>query len=155
MPTPGLWSLAFEDLPDFDYADVAVAVIPAHAGTDPAAWAHHLFSPAGMPRWVATAMRARQRLVPLLGIPPAARGAFAVRRVVGDEALIAVDDRHLDVRIGVGVDAGAGLARVVTAVRLKGWRGRVYFTPVRWVHPLVVHAMLRHTGQAMAAARPR
>lgn len=48
-------------------------------------------------------------------------------------------------RCGVAYDAGARLLRVTTVVRLKGWRGRLYFAPVRVLHPLVVHAMMVRT----------
>ncbi|GAA1686876.1 hypothetical protein GCM10009792_03410 [Microcella alkalica] len=69
----------------------------------------------------------------------------------GDEALLSIEDRHLGFRVGVGVDARARLVRVVTAVRLKGWRGRVYFAPVRLAHPLVVDAMLARACRRLAA----
>src|SRR5690606_18779294 len=62
--------------------------------------------------------------------------------------------RHLDFRCAVGVDAGAGLVRITTAVRLHGWRGHVYFTPVRLVHPAVVDAMARRASR-QPARRPR
>jgi hypothetical protein len=85
----------------------------------------------------------RQLLVPLIGVPRGGRDVFAVSRVQDGEALISVDDRHLDFRAGVGVDTEARLVRVTTVVRLEGWRGRVYFAPVGVVHPVVVQSMLR------------
>ena len=54
-------------------------------------------------------------------------------------------------RVGVGVDAQGGLVRVTTVVRLKGWRGRLYFLPVRLLHSMVVHALLRAACQRLAA----
>ena len=40
MHTPVFWSMAFDEIADPDYADVAVGVLPAHATADPAAWTH-------------------------------------------------------------------------------------------------------------------
>ncbi|MEV4176480.1 DUF2867 domain-containing protein [Nonomuraea sp. NPDC049709] len=152
MRTPVYWSSALEDIPAPDYADMTIGVLPAGAPEDPRAWAEGIFSPAVMPRWVIAALAVRQAVVPLLGIRRAPRDTFRVERVEGEEALIVADDRHLDFRCGVAVDAAARLVRVTTTVRLKGWRGRVYFWPVRLAHPIVVHAMLRSAQRRLAAA---
>ena len=149
--TPSFWSLAFADIPAPDYADMSIGVLPDGATTDPAVWASTLFSLKTMPRWIVAAMAVRQLVVPLIGVSSAPRDVFRVVRVEGDEALLSFDDRHLDFRVGVGVDRVNGLVRVVTAVRLKGWRGRVYFAPVRFAHPIVVHSMLKRTQNVLAA----
>lgn len=143
------WSLALRDVPAPDYADAVIAPLPPGAPTDPAVWARAVFSPAAMPRWVLAALALRQVFVPLLRIPPAPRDTFAVDEVAGDEALVAHDDVHLDFRCGVAVDAQARLVRVTTAVRLHGWRGRLYFAVVRPVHPVVVTAMLRRARRRL------
>jgi hypothetical protein len=148
---PEYWSIAFDDLPAPDYADMTIGVLPPGASANPEVWAHTLFSRRTMPGWVAVAMAVRQVLVRIIGVPPAPRDTFAVRRVDGDEALLAYDDRHLDFRLGVGVDAASRLVRVTTVVRLKGWRGRLYFAPVRLAHPLVVHSMLTRAQRALGA----
>ncbi len=140
---PAFASLALRDVPRPDYCDVLVVPLPPGAGTDPAAWARAVFDVRRGPRWVRALLTLRQGAVRLLGLRPAPRDTFDVREVVGEEALLAADDRHLDFRVGVGVDTRAGLLRVTTAVRLHGWRGRVYFAPVRVAHPLVTAAMLR------------
>ncbi len=150
MLQPRYWSLALEDIPAPDYADMSIAVLPTGASEDPAEWARRLFSPESMPAWVRLAMGLRQLLVPIIGIPRAGREIFTVRNVEGDEALLSVDDVHLDFRCGVGVDLETRLVRVTTTVRLKGWRGRLYFLPVRIAHPLVVHAMLTRAQRQLA-----
>jgi len=152
MTQPAFWSLTLVDIPDPDYADMAIAVLPAHATADPAAWARSMFSLRSMPRWIFAALAVRQLLSPLMGVPRAGRNVFWVDRVEGDEALISADDVHLDFRVGVGVDEAAGLIRVVTTVRLKGWRGRLYFLPVRVVHPLIVRAMIRRSQRLLSGA---
>jgi Protein of unknown function (DUF2867) len=139
-----------DDLPAPDYADMIIGVLPPGAPTDPAVWARSLFSVRTMPRWIVVAMGVRQLAVRFIGIPPAPRDTFTVRRIVGDEALISFDDRHLDFRAGVGVDAATSLVRITTAVRLKGWRGRFYFAPVRIAHPLVMQSMLKRSQKLLA-----
>ncbi|UZN04031.1 DUF2867 domain-containing protein [Cellulomonas sp. S1-8] len=148
---PSFVSLALRDLPRPDFCDVTVVPLPADAATDPAAWALAVFDVARGPRWVAALMGVRQAAVRLLGLTPAPRDTFAVREVQGEEALLAFDDRHLDFRVGVGVDTERHLLRVVTAVRLHGWRGRVYFAPVRLAHPVVTEAMMRSAVRRRAA----
>lgn len=106
-----------------------------------------------MPWWVNALMGLRAALVPLIGLRSAPEGVFEVTEVVGDEALMVFDDDHLEFRCAVGVDRGAGLVRLTTVVRLHGWRGHVYFTPVSLLHPLVVNAMLRRTRRLLTPSR--
>jgi hypothetical protein len=138
---PRFTSTTFDDIPRPDYADVTVVPLPPGATTDPAEWARTVFGRASIPVWVKALFVLRQGAVRLLRIPPGAPDVFAVRRVVGEEALLAADDVHLDWRCGVGVDPGAGLVRVTTTVRLHGARGRLYFAPVRLAHPTIVRSM--------------
>ncbi|MDH6279747.1 DUF2867 domain-containing protein [Prescottella agglutinans] len=142
MPRPSFWSLALEDIPRPDFVDVVAAPLPPGATDDPRVWAQTVFAGDSSPVWIRLAFALRQLLAPLIGVPRGGRDIFAVARVEDGEALISVDDRHLDFRAGVAVDTDAGLVRVTTVVRLKGWRGRVYFAPVRVVHPVVVQSML-------------
>ena len=143
------WSLALRDIPRPDFADAAIAPLPGGAPTDPRVWAEEMFGLRSMPAWVAAALAVRQAVVPLLGIDRAPRDTFAIREQVDDEVLMAADDTHLDFRCAVAVDPVARLVRVTTTVRLHGWRGRVYFAPVRLVHPIVVHAMLTRAGRRL------
>lgn len=152
MPEPLFRSRVFDDIPSPDYADMAIAPIPAGATLDPEQWALAVFDVRSMPLWLRGAMGARQALAPLIGVRRAGRDIFDVHSVRGEEALLKADEPHLDFRVGVGVDAERRLVRVVTAVRLKGWRGRVYFAPVRLAHPLVVESMLRRASRRLAAA---
>ncbi|UYN83394.1 MAG: DUF2867 domain-containing protein [Microcella sp.] len=149
---PVFRSLVFVDLPAPDYADMSIIALPPGAPIDPALWARTVFSARSMPLWVRAAFALRELMAPLIGVPRGSRDVFDVRAVHGEEALLSIDDRHLDFRVGVGVDPESRLVRVVTAVRLKGWRGRVYFWPVRLGHPLVVDAMLERARRRLAAA---
>jgi len=152
---PAFRSLALQSIPTPDYADVIVLPVPDGGPSDPRVWAEELFSLQSMPRWVTALMGLRQAVVGLIGIRRAPAGVFAVAEVCGEEALISADDTHLDFRCGVAYDAGTQLLRVATAVRLKGWRGRLYFAPVRLLHPLVVHAMMARTIRRLTAAPRR
>ena len=143
-------SAALRDIPQPDFVDLAATVLPPGATTDPTRWANEIFSVGAAPLPVKVLMALRQALVPLLGIPRADRSAFTVTEVVGDEALMVGDDVHLDFRLGVGVDAARGLVRLTTVVRLKGPRGRLYFLPVRLLHSVIVHAMLRAAARRLS-----
>ena len=149
--SPVFISAAWRDVPRPDFIDVAVAVLPPDAPVEPTLWASEIFSVAAAPLPVKVLMSLRQVAAPVLGIPRGSQSVFQVQEVVGDEALIVEDDVHLDFRVGVGVDAHSGLVRVTTVVRLKGWRGRLYFVPVRLLHSVVVHALLRAACRRLAA----
>ncbi len=149
--TPALSSLALDEIPAPDFADVNIVQLPASATTDPAVWAQTLFSRRGLPRWVGVAMALRQLLVPLIGVRRAPRDVFAVDRTLGDEVLIVARDSHLDFACAVGVDPERRLVRVTTSVKLHGAAGRIYFAPVRMFHPVVVQSMLAKTGRVLAA----
>lgn len=143
---PSFVSLALRDRPPPDWADVVVETVPASlrdAPGDPARWADEVFAVGSAPPAVVALMALRQAVVPLIGVRPAPRDVFAVRRVEGDEALLVHDDAHLDFRCGVGFDPASRMLRVTTAVWLHGWRGRVYFAPVSVLHDPVTRSMMR------------
>lgn len=75
---------------------------------------------------------------------------LAVDRVVGDEAIIDTDDRHL--RFVAAVRAEAGLLHVTTVVTLKGLRGRLYFAPVRLLHDAVTRSMMVSAARRLGAS---
>ena len=151
---PAFRSLALDEVPRPDHLDVIAVPLPAGASTDPALWTRTIFSIDSTPVWVRAAFGLRQLLAPLIGVPRGdRRTAFAVQRVVGEEALIVTNDRHLDFACGVGVDAQRHLVRMTTTVRLHGWRGRVYFAPVALVHPAVVRSMMRRAARRLAPGR--
>jgi len=145
-------SIAFRDIPVPDFADVVSVRLPSGAPVDPEIWARMMFSPASSPGWVGALFTLRERLVGLIGVNRGDAGMFTVADVQDCEALIAVDESHLDFRCGVAVDVAAAVVRVTTTVRLHGWRGRVYFTPVRLVHPAVAKALLNRTARRLAPA---
>ncbi|MFT4263967.1 MAG: DUF2867 domain-containing protein [Nocardioides sp.] len=145
---PAFRSVALRDLPLPDYVDLIAVPRPPGSTPDPATWARTIFGRETMPGVVKGLFGVRQALAPLIGVPTDPDDPFAVREVVGEEALLSYDDRHLDFRCGIGV--GDDLVRVTTAVRLHGWRGRVYFGVVRPAHPLVVTAMLRRAATMLS-----
>lgn len=149
---PAFRSLVLDEIPEPDYLDMLAIALPATATTSPRIWAEEVFSVRSAPLWVRLAFGIRQLLAPLIGVPRAAQGVFAVHRERGDEALIIADDKHLDFRAAVGVDPAAHLVRVTTAVRLHGWRGRLYFVPVALAHPVVVRSMMARAARRLARA---
>ena len=142
MDQPGFVSMAFDDIPRPDFADVAVVFVPGTAALhdDPAWWVRQVFDVRPVP-WVAGLFALRQALVGLIGVSRGSGSSFDVRSVRGDEALVGTDENHLDFRAAVAVDHERRLLRVTTAVRLHGWRGRLYFAPVRLLHAPIVQAM--------------
>jgi hypothetical protein len=134
-------SLALREIPRPDFADVHIMPIPEGVDLDPAEWANLIFDRGSSPRTGRVLMRLRQVLVPLLGLrPSSSAGVFAVDAVVDGEALISVDEPHLDFRCGVRVDDD--LLVVTTTVLLHGRRGRLYFAPVSVVHGPLVQATM-------------
>jgi hypothetical protein len=152
---PRFVSMAFDDMPRPDFADVVVVPIPGD-GTltvcDPRWWAAAVFDTASAPAWIKLFFVIRQALVGLIGVSPGRASVFAVKEVRGEEALIAANDRHLDFRAAVGVDASRGLLRITTAVRLHGWRGRLYFLPVSLLHEPITRSMARAAVRRHAVA---
>jgi hypothetical protein len=147
VKTPSFTSLALHGQAPPDWADVVVEPLtadPASTGRDPGQWADEIFSIRSVPVPVLVLLGLRQALAPLLGIPRADTSTiFAVSESLGEEALIVAPDRHLDFRAAVGIDSEARLLRVTTAVWFHGWRGRLYFVPVRVLHDPVLRAMMR------------
>jgi Protein of unknown function (DUF2867) len=142
-------SIALSECDRPDHVDVLAVRLPHGAVADPAWWAERVFSAQSLPGWVRALMGLRRLLVPLVGIDPRPGDGdpFAVRRVVGEEALISLEDRHLDFWVAIGVDDQARYLRGTTVVRLKGRRGRLYWSVVRLFHGPVFGAMLRRASR--------
>lgn len=151
--TPTFSSLALLEMPRPDFVEVMAVPLPPGSSSDPAWWARAIFG-GPPPAAVGALMRLRQAIVPLLGLRPSPPDTFAVRQVVGQEALMVAHEAHLDFRCAVGVDPTSRLLRVTTVVRLHGWRGRVYFAPVRLLHPSIERAMIRAALRRSRTARP-
>lgn len=149
MRQPVFWSLALAEITDPDYTHVAVDVLPAHATADPSAWARNLFSLSSLPRAVAWMLRVRLLLNARLGRPQWC-AAFQIRQVAGDEALVVLDGRLLDLRVGVGVDEDAALVRVVTAVRFKGVHVQRWSWPLRAAMPFMMRGMIGRSRRSLS-----
>ena len=134
-------SVAIERTAPLDFADVHLARIPPFTTDDPSWWATRIFGTATMPAWVTALLGIRQAVVGLVGIEREKEDVFDVREVVGREALICKQARHLDFRVGVAVTDR--VLRVTTAVSLHGWRGRLYWSVTRLFHGLVTESMIR------------
>ncbi len=128
-----------------DLADAWSVRLRPGMPTDPQVWADAIFRQEP-PRWVVALFRLRDRLVRLVGIPPASRDTFATRAVHQDEVVIGTDDVHLDFRATVRVGDGRVVAS--TVARATNRRGRLYLVVIRLFHPVIVKAML-----ARAASR--
>lgn len=144
-------SAAFDLMPCPDWAattTVAVATAVEHTSEQ---WARAIFDASVLPVWVKALFALRAAAALALRLPPADAAMLAVDRVVGDEAIIDTDDRHL--RFVAAVHVEPGLVHVTTVVALKGWRGRVYFAPVRLLHDAVTRSMMTAACRRIAAQR--
>ena len=129
-----------------DYSDAyAVAARPGMP-TDPQVWADALFR--DPPAVVSAGMWVRDRVVRLVGIAPSGETTFATVARTDDEVLLGSDENHLGFRASVWC-AGD---RVVlsTVVSAHNARGRAYFWPVRFAHPLLVRAMLTRAAHRLS-----
>jgi hypothetical protein len=149
VPVPATPLLATA-LARVDHADAFAVRRRPGTPADPQAWADALFR--DPPRWVRAALRLRQALVGLVGIPRARPSAFDTVARRADEVLLGTDDEHLDFRASVLVEP----ERVVlgTVVALHGARGRAYFALVRLVHPAIVRAMLTRAAHRLSRTSP-
>lgn len=143
-------SLAFDPIAVPDWAMVTIIAIPQDASPDPELWTKTIFDVRSLPPWVLALMGLRQAVVGLVGISKGGGSSFDIDKVVGDEALIFTAERHLDFSAAVGVDPASGLLRLTTAVKLHGWRGRLYFLPVAFLHDPVCRSMMRRAAKRLA-----
>ncbi len=146
MRQPAFWSLALAEISDPDYTHVWIDVLPAHATADPAAWARNLFSRSALPRWLAGVVFVASVVHPR----PGRCDVFTVRRVEGEEALVSVDARRVDMRVGVGIDEERALVRVVTAMRFKGRGARVLSLPLRLSLAVLMRGMIARARRELS-----
>ncbi len=138
-------SAAFDLIPRPDWAattTVAAARADQHSADQ---WARAIFDVSALPWWAKGLFALREAAARVLRLPPGDPAMLAVDRVVGDEAIIDTDDRHLRFVAAVRVDSD--LVHVTTVVTFKGLLGRLYFLPVRLLHDAVTRSMM------VAAAR--
>ncbi|MDJ0386252.1 DUF2867 domain-containing protein [Streptomyces sp. G-G2] len=136
-------------LPRVDFSDAYAVRLPPHADTDPAEWAERIFrSP---PAWIRYALGLRDTLVGVLGLKTndlQAATPFPELDRTEREVVYGLDDRHLDFRAGIHLqrtDDGVQVA-IITVVHHHNLFRRLYFLPVRWVHPLIIRSMLRRAA---------
>lgn len=133
-------------LPRVDDSDVFVIERRRETPADPDVWAEAIFN--DLPPWVDALMGVRERLVGLVGIERGSPDAFAVIERDENEVLFGVDADHLDFRTAVRCEP----TRVVmsSAVQLHHRLGRLYYAPIRRIHPFIVRAMLNRAAYRLA-----
>ncbi|MEP6598156.1 MAG: DUF2867 domain-containing protein [Actinomycetota bacterium] len=136
-------------MPRPDWAVTTTVAVGEDVVADSATWARAIFDVGSVSLPVKVLFGLRQALVGVLGIPRGDRSMFEVRNVIDGEAVIDVDDRHLRFVATVGHESG--LVHVTTAVTFKGWRGRLYFLPVRFLHDPVTRSMMTGAARRLRA----
>ena len=140
-------------LPRVDAADTWVASIEPGDARDARRWEHAAFG--AFPPWVGVLMRLRDLLVGPLGLVTASSRAgpgFPELAVADDEVLIGMDDRHLSFRVSVRTEPCE--VSVTTTVQVHNGLGRLYWSVVRWFHPVVVRAMLARVPRPVVGGAP-
>lgn len=145
-------SVADELIPHPDWAGTTTVAIAPGVEHNPDVWARAIFDPRSVPLWVKALFVGRMALAFVMHLAPADRSMLAVDRVVGDEAVIDTDDRHL--RFVGTVRQEHDLVHVTTFVTFKGLRGRVYFLPVRFLHDPVTRSMMISATRRLATDGP-
>ncbi|HEV7650480.1 MAG TPA: DUF2867 domain-containing protein [Actinophytocola sp.] len=136
---------AYQLMPNPNWA--ATTTIAVHDGNarDAAGWARAVFNERSTPAWVKALFVGRMAIAFVLRLPQGTPDMLAVRDVRDGEAIIDTDDKHL--RFVAGVRADDHLLHVTTAVTFKGWRGRLYFIPVRFLHDQVTRSMMHSAAR--------
>jgi hypothetical protein len=145
-------SVVYQVMPRPDWAATTTIAVQDGTVRDAAGWARAIFDVASTPGWIKALFGIREIAALALRIPPGRPDMLAVREVRSGEALIDTDDRHL--RFVAGVRADRHLLHVTTAVRFKGWRGRLYFLPVRFLHDQITRSLMVAAARRSAAGHP-
>jgi hypothetical protein len=142
---------------DADLLDSYAVTLAPEASADLTALTKALFN--SPPAWIRGLLRLRDRLMRPLGVKTTDEirqagaidgrdriGFFPVFRRSPSEIILGEDDRHLDFRASVLLQAGdgAGPRRLVvtTAVRCHNLLGRIYLSVIRPFHVLIVRSNL-------------
>lgn len=134
-------SVVYHLMPSPNWATTTTVAVRDGSARDAAGWAGAVFSRRSMPAWIKALFVGRMAVAFVLRLPQGTRDMLAVSDVRDGEAIIDTDDKHL--RFVAGVRADDHLLHVTTAVTFKGWRGRLYFLPVRFLHDEVTRSMMR------------
>lgn len=113
------------------------------------------------PSWVNALVGLRNRIAGLFGLKAGLRhstvaaqqhiGIFPVLAESPQEMLLGLDDRHLDFRVAVSVQAGAAGRQqitVTTVVHTHNLLGRVYLAAILPFHRLIARSMLDRAAKS-------
>lgn len=141
--------LLAQALPRVDASDAWSTELDPRDSRDPRAWQRAVL--AGGPSWVAALMGVRDAVVRPLGLRTtrSEERSFPVLATSGDEVLLGLDDRHLSFRVSVRVEENA--VCVTTLVQRHNLLGDLYWSLVRWFHPVVVRSLLRGAPRPVPA----
>ncbi|MDR1807677.1 MAG: DUF2867 domain-containing protein [Propionibacteriaceae bacterium] len=145
---PILSDLLLQQAGRIDYADAWAAPIADGETDDPLAWTRALGAAAFNLPAVAALMRVRNAVVRLVGLAAVADHDLPASRfpvlAEGDHELVTgLTDQHLN--FCLGVDTHDQRVTLTTTVTLNNRFGAAYWWgAVRWFHPAIVAALLRH-----------
>ena len=144
-------------LPGAQFADAYALILPGQ-GLDAMMAAERAFG--ASPGWIRGLLRLRNILVAPFGLKagkleittsPTTIGIFPVLEQSKGQIVMGLNDRHLDFRLRVDVNAvGADQQSVTatTAVKTHNLLGRAYLTTILPFHRIIVRAMLAQIARA-------
>lgn len=136
-------------LPGATFSDSFAIAVPGHLQSEEAA--RHAIN--RIPRWAATLMDMRDRLVSVVGLKrldqqardnPHAIGGFPVLSATPERTVLGLDDKHLDFRLVIDAlanDSGTEI-RATTLVWPRNFAGRAYLAAIMPFHKAIVPATL-------------
>lgn len=147
----------------YDYAD-SYQGTPAHGvHLDPITAGKAFFS--SSPGWIDSLFSLRNKLAALFGLKTGGEtknrrqllaefqgkvgerlGLFEVFDATDSEMILGEDDKHLNFRVSIYIDATSDSKKTLTistVVVFHNWFGRLYFLPVKPFHKFIVKAMLK------------
>ncbi len=144
----------------YDYQDSFKGAINASHIISPTEVGKAFFTSA--PEWVEKMMGMRNRIVSIFGLKTANKntlsrkeqldnfkcepneqlGLFKVFSKTEKEVVLGEDDKHLDFRVSLYLEASS--LTITTTVVFNNWYGRIYFLPVQPFHRFIVPAMLKN-----------
>jgi hypothetical protein len=155
LPEGSLVIRAFERL---DYFDAFEAALPKSAPQTVDPFVRKLIL--SRPGWIDSLMGVRDAAMGLFGFktsmpkeedlperfePGTKLGLFEVFARADNEVVLGADDSHLNFRLSVFIRGSEEKSAVIsTIVRFNNAFGRIYFTPVKPFHKVIVRAMFQH-----------
>ncbi|MCV9388730.1 DUF2867 domain-containing protein [Reichenbachiella ulvae] len=113
------------------------------------------------PKWIVQLLKLRNKIVGPLGLKTgeapdltkdlkvgSTLGLFKVFQISDEQIIMGEDDNHLNFRVQISNKGTAeNNIHVTTTVEINNWLGKIYFTFIRPIHPIVVKSLLKNVDK--------